>query len=488
MSLFLFLLVICSLACGGIPSADSIDFLPHLPLMPRGIAACGLVTFFAVLAWRWTLPESRQLGAGGDLAMVGRGLEKKLDRLRWVGLLVAIATLVLIPLAEATLWSDRMAGSIFLQILYLLTPGLLTLAITLAIELRFTPTSNADRECRSESGGGLAADDAERGGDRLELPSAAQTLRALPIAVLRFAGWMIAPMLIMAAASDLLGKALLATGDWAEAIPQGAAGLFAVAILMPILVPWLAKRVWKTRPLSEPQYRWLVELTRRLGGSGLDVRLWDTGMRETNAAVVGFFPHARSLLLTDRLLRDASADQLYLIALHELAHLRRGHMWLRMLAVAPPWLAAAAWVRFVDAGPLSFLVSHLLAIIATLGLLRLVAHATEYDADRVACDLAAQMAASHPVGRGEGSDGAIGWGMAREQVERFCTTLRQANGDDELSTCTTTSWLHPSVEARCRALRGWVAMAQSVTGPAETPPPRMPHLLAERAEPSGVRG
>jgi Zn-dependent protease with chaperone function len=422
------------------------------------------------------------------LSMVGRGLEIKLDRLRWVGLLVAIATLVLIPLSEAAQCSDRMAGSIFLQIVYLLTPGLLTLAITLAIELRFTPTGNPDRECRSESVGGLAADDTGHGGDRLELPSAIQTLRALPMAVLRFAGWMIAPMLIMAAASDLLGNALLATGDWAESVPQGAAGLFAMAILMPILVPWLAKRVWKTRPLSDPQYRWLVDLTRRLGGSGLDVRMWETGMRETNAAVVGFFPHARSLLLTDRLLRDASADQLYLIALHELAHLRRGHMWLRMLAVAPPWLAAAAWVRFVEAGPLSFLVSHLLAIIATLGLLRLVAHATEYDADRVACDLAAQMAASHPIGRGDGSDGAIGWGMAREQVERFCTTLRQANGDDELSSCATTSWLHPSVEARCRALRGWVAMAQSVTTTPQPPPPANPRLLPERAEPSGVRG
>lgn len=421
MSLFLFLSVILSLACGGIPAATA----PSCAVL---IGPLALLAIFAMLVRTAASVMHQRVREGLAIPEAVASLARQLDALRWFGLAVSLVCLVPLRMAAAAQTWAFLSASMLLQAIFLLTPALLTIVVTLAAEHRFAVRI-----------GHLP-------------PSGRWGARRWVRMLIRFAGWLVAPILVMLAIADVIVR-VWPSGDvtWAG-LPAIGVAMLAVLVALPLLVPWLAKRVWKTEPLVDPQHRWLIDLTRRVGGSGLEVRRWDTGMRDTNAAVIGLFPHARSLLLTDRLLRDSSADQLYLIALHELAHLRRGHLWLRLLAVIPAWLLAAAWLQFVDAGSVSFLITHVLAILATLASLRLVAHATEYDADRVACDLAARLASTHPVARSADSD----WGAAQEQVERFCATLRQADGADEASS-RRISWLHPSVDSRCRALRAWVS-------------------------------
>jgi len=175
-------------------------------------------------------------------------------------------------------------------------------------------------------------------------------------------------------------------------------------------------------------------------------------MKSANAVVVGFFPGLRSLLLTDRLIRDMPAAQLRLILLHEIAHIRRGHIWLRMLSVVPGWLAAGAIMQWLGTEPAMILISNTAAIAATLGLLRLSAHATEFDADRVACELSMRLPMGEPASE-DSSASANKTSPAQIQARLLSRTLVSVTGG--IQEAKRSSWLHPSVAARCERLLDW---------------------------------
>jgi hypothetical protein len=139
-----------------------------------------------------------------------------------------------------------------------------------------------------------------------------------------------------------------------------------------------------------------------------------------------------------------------LIILHEIAHIRRGHIWLRMLSVVPGWLAAGAVMQWLGTEPAMILISNTAAIAATLGLLRLSAHATEFDADRVACELSMRL----PIGDRETS--------AQVQARLLCRSLINVTGGVEEAK--RSSWLHPSVAARCERLLDWADAIDGVSG------------------------
>jgi Zn-dependent protease with chaperone function len=219
---------------------------------------------------------------------------------------------------------------------------------------------------------------------------------------------------------------------------------------------------------------WIGDLVAAAGMPRLDVRYWDTDMKSANAVVVGFFPGLRSLLLTDRLIRDIPAEQLRLIVLHEVAHIRRGHIWLRMLSVVPGWLAAGAVMQCLGTEPAMILISNTAAIAATLGLLRLSAHATEFDADRVACELSMRL----PLGDKEtgglapsrynaetgglAPSDADATSPAQLHARLLCRTLINVTGGVEEAK--RSSWLHPSVAARCERLLDWADAIDGVSG------------------------
>ncbi len=437
MSMFLFLIVVVSLACGSV--------------QPREVPLDACLTASAGLIFAWGLIA--KAAAGLALARVRRGtepllavqsLERQLEILRWLGIGAVLTCLLGFNLAAAVQTWPLFSHAMVLQAIVLLAPGLLLIASTLWAEHQF----------------GVAMGYASAG----FLPAARQIAGLL----LRFSGWMIAPILTMLAISDLLG---LLPGT--DQIPAGI-GLVVLTILtVPVLVPWMAKRIWPTRRLDCDEHRWIHDLVAAAGLSRLDVRRWDTGMRSANAVVVGFFVGLRSLLLTDRLLRDLPADQLKLIVLHELAHVRRHHIWLRMLSVIPGWLLAAGILHAYGTGPAVLLISNATAIAGTLVMLRYSAHETEFDADRAACELAMQIAGPSRHNHDDAwlqLDAAAP--DARAAAAALADALRRVTGEQE--GFHRASWLHPSVDSRCQRLERWADHAMQRAEPVgrlSSPPP-----------------
>lgn len=405
--MFVFLIVVVSLACGSAP--------------PRSVALASIVASLAALVSLWTLLARSaadraiaDVDRGGRIALATEQLQRQLERLRWAAIAGAVVGLLGFGLAGAVQTWPYFSQSMVLQTVVLLAPAHLLIAATLWAERRF---------------------DGAVGRAAVGFPAMARDVIA---ALARLDGWMIAPILVLLGLADLLG---LVPAPYA---PSAGAALAVVTLLcVPVLVPWVTKRLWRTRSLP-PEHRWIIEQVAAAGAPRLDVRWWDTGLTSANAVVVGFFPRFRSLLLTDRIVRELSPPQLKLIVLHEVAHILRGHVWLRLLAVTPGWLAAAAVIHRWGTDPAVLVLSNVAAITVTLVLLRLVAHRTELDADRTACELALRLDA---VGRPASS------GDARTVAECLGETLRSMSRSGGGSR--RASWLHPSVDARCARLLAW---------------------------------
>jgi Zn-dependent protease with chaperone function len=115
-------------------------------------------------------------------------------------------------------------------------------------------------------------------------------------------------------------------------------------VTMLVLMPAAVRRIWRTTPLEAGELR--DELERICTARRCvvrDIRVWHTDGTMANAAVVGLSRHLRSMLLTDALLRRLTNEQIAAVARHELAHLRRWHLPLRLALLLVPvfgWLAA----------------------------------------------------------------------------------------------------------------------------------------------------
>ncbi len=407
--MFVFLIVVVSLACGS-PQPRPVAVAPCL----AGLAA--LVSLWVLLARAAADRAADRVHTGAAVSTAADQLRRQLEWLRWAAVPGAVVGLLGFGLAAAVQTWPVFAQAMVLQAIVLLAPAHLMIAATVWAERRFDSAIG-----HVETGFGPAA-------------------RDLAAAMVRLDGWMLAPILTMLALSDLLG---LLPAPYA---PSAGVALVAMTLLcVPVLVPWMTKRIWRTRPLNGDEHRWITEWIASAGTPRLDVRLWDTGMTSANAVAVGFFPGLRSLLLTDRIVRDLPKEQLKLIVLHEVAHIRRGHLWLRLLAVAPGCLAAAALIHRYGTEPAVLLLSNGAAIATTLVLLRLAAHRTEFDADRAACQLAIQPAAAADRPRGDED--------ARAAAEDLCAALRWMSRSTAANR--SASWLHPSVDARVAWLRAW---------------------------------
>ena len=429
MSLFLFLIIVLSLSCGSAPPRE-------VAVVPCLVASAGLILAWALLAKSAASIALARVRSGAQPLAAAQSLERQLEALRWLGIATVLICLLGFGLAGAVQLWPVFAQSLLLQSIVLLAPALLMIASTLWAEHQY----------------GVAMGYTAAG----FFPAVSQVLTGL----LRFSGWLLAPILAMLAIADLL---MLMPGS--DQIPSGISLAALTILTVPVLVPWLAKRMWTTGPLAGDERCQVGELVAAAGLPGLDVRLWDTGMRSPNAVVVGFFAPLRSLLLTDRLIRDLPEDQLKLIILHEVAHIRRHHIWLRMLSVLPGWLLAAMVLHLGGTGPLLLLLSNAVAIGGTLVMLRLSGHETEFEADRVACELATQIGrppsayrSAHPVISTSGiSTGYTGPAMEpRAAAAALAAALRRVTAGDDAGRA---AWLHPSVDARCRRLELWAERA-----------------------------
>lgn len=216
-------------------------------------------------------------------------------------------------------------------------------------------------------------------------------------------------------------------------------GLVPCWILLLAYYPEWFRRLWDTEPLpAGPLRHRLVRVCRRLRVPLTDILIWRTDERLANAAIAGFVPWCRYLLLSDGLLRRLSEVEVEAVVRHELAHIRRRHLWWRLAAIVLPAAAATA----VDAAlhpdapfgspdatsdPLTLAVAAgmILTMVISLGVTSWV---MEFDADRYAC-LEPTASPAGPLA--------------------LATALRKITAP---GTRRRGGWLHPSPQTRIRRL------------------------------------
>ena len=108
-----------------------------------------------------------------------------------------------------------------------------------------------------------------------------------------------------------------------------------------IAFPHLLSRIWKTSTLPDSPLRArLTSLTSRMGVRCRDFKIWQTDRQVLNAAVAGLLPSVRYVFVTDALLLYLRDDEMEAVIAHELGHVRRRHLLLRLLLLGLPlWIA-----------------------------------------------------------------------------------------------------------------------------------------------------
>jgi STE24 endopeptidase len=140
------------------------------------------------------------------------------------------------------------------------------------------------------------------------------------------------PVLLICFLHDLMRiSATLAIGSrWDLNDADNPLTWFAAAALVFVLAPEILRRVLHTEPLpNSPLRRRLESLCRRTGVQYRDILLWRTQNNLGNAAVMGFVPRLRYILLSDLLIETMSDEQIEAVFAHELGHVVHRHMvWL----------------------------------------------------------------------------------------------------------------------------------------------------------------
>ena len=119
--------------------------------------------------------------------------------------------------------------------------------------------------------------------------------------------------------------------------------LIPLAVLI-LFLPKLLCRIWITSRLPNGALRASLEnLARQMGVRCTDFRVWHTDQQLLNAVVTGLVAPVRCVLLTDALIRNLSQQQLEAVVAHELGHVRRHHLLLRMMLLSLPVVIAVAF-------------------------------------------------------------------------------------------------------------------------------------------------
>ena len=153
---------------------------------------------------------------------------------------------------------------------------------------------------------------------------------------------------------SLLLVPLLALLAWMETIyfllPDGP-GSYQVGLILAgtcvvfLLAPTAIRHMWDTAPLPAGELRKALTrmcTTYRVGVS--ELLLWRTFGGLINAAVMGIIGPLRYILLTDALLEALPLRQVEAVMAHELAHVRRHHMfWLLIVAAGSSALFQTVW-------------------------------------------------------------------------------------------------------------------------------------------------
>ncbi|WP_254511367.1 M48 family metalloprotease [Anatilimnocola floriformis] len=206
-----------------------------------------------------------------------------------------------------------------------------------------------------------------------------------------------------------------------------------------IALPLLLRRLWPTSSLPTSDLRTELEaISQRAKTPLTQILVWETNGRLSNAAVAGLSRYCRYLFLTDALLAQLAPTEIAAVVRHELAHLQRRHLILRLLLLTLPGLAwfafrpllgdEFAWLK--DASPNSLLVAGIYLGYAAV-VVGYYSKLLEYDAD-----LAAVF----------DDDGSVNADCARDLIHALAV-LQGPHGDSSFS------WLHPPTSRRIAWLR-----------------------------------
>lgn len=168
------------------------------------------------------------------------------------------------------------------------------------------------------------------------------------------------------------------------------------------------------------------------------VAVWNTAESFMNAAVLGA-GWRQTLLLTDVLLRELNHDQIAAIVRHEAAHVKRRHIWYRLLAAALP---ISFWLGFHQLHLVeSALFWQIVAPAFTMAWMAFafgwICRQYEFDADVIACS---------------DSNGTFDATIAADLRGALSSIVEKSNADERQG-----GWLHPSVARRNEVLSNLTA-------------------------------
>jgi Zn-dependent protease with chaperone function len=185
--------------------------------------------------------------------------------------------------------------------------------------------------------------------------------------------------------------------------------MLCVSVMIPVVfaVPYGMLWCWSTEELegidddhsaiSTKRVAWIRELWKYHVPRSPKILFWSTNHRVACAMVVGWLPPLRCLVLSDALLQKLNDDQLRMVILHEIAHVRRWHVWLRFVPVIVGTVALSLWFQ-PSTYPIIFQgIPHyalwMHALVTFAGIITLIcwissiAKWTELDADQIAIEL-----------------------------------------------------------------------------------------------------
>ena len=121
---------------------------------------------------------------------------------------------------------------------------------------------------------------------------------------------------------------------------QGRRSLFLFAgpmFLLMLVYPSILRRLWRTRPLPDSDLKHRLNAFAKTNGIAVRrLLVWDTEGRVANALVTGLIPRFRTILFSDRLLALLSKDEVEAAMAHELGHVAKRHLPLRLMALMLP--------------------------------------------------------------------------------------------------------------------------------------------------------
>lgn len=289
------------------------------------------------------------------------------------------------------------------------------------------------------------------------LPLGSSPLRSWPRSLARYLALQARHQLLLVLIPALL---VLAASEISSAVSPASETSWPMATwLLPLLLvalpllPLVIVRFWKTEPLpSSPLRDRLMATTREVQVPVREILLWQTQGNVANALVMGVSGRLSYVLLTDALVQLLSDDELDVVLRHELAHLRRWHLQLRMGLLVLPLLAWMLAGQLFPEAMLSLnrlllswgiteqlqltIITPTLLAVHVVWIVGAFARLLEHDADLGACRMVSGV-------RTELLD--------EQRVEHFAAALSKLVPPGSESWFA--RWLHPSTERRIALLR-----------------------------------